>query len=140
MQWTYNRLEGDAREWAIKNNQPRGERCIKVNGGHQMGKSAIDDIAGNGLHGFSTRKGKQDEDKGMVRGMDGQWKAKRGSVAKRRKNTSRMATTEQINSMQMDSLERKEMAARVSEAINRRRKELRSKNRNHSARRGDRKV
>ncbi len=135
MQWTYNRLKGEAREWAVANNQPRGERCIKVNGGHQMRKSSIDDIAGNGLHGFSTRRGKQDEDKGMVRGMDGQWKAKRGSVAKRRKNTSRMATTEQIKFMQMDSFERKERAARLNETLMRRRKDLRRRNRNHRARR-----
>lgn len=137
MNWTYNRLEGKAREWAVANNQPRGERCVKVNGGHQMGKSAVDDIAGNGLYGFSTRRGKQDEDKGMVRGMDGQWKAKRGSIAKRRKNTSRLATTEQIRLMQMDSLEKEERAARLAETLMRRRKDLRRKSRNNRARRGN---
>ncbi len=143
MTWTYNRLNGKAREWARRNRIPTGERCVPVKGGRKMGKSAITKVAGDGSYGFSTRRDKKDgETTKMVMGLDGQWKAWRGTSVRRRKNVCRMATKGQIKKMEMDDYDRLESLTKEAiihqvklEKERAIRRELRKRNRNPRARR-----
>lgn len=147
MTWTYNRLKNEARQWARKNRIPTGERCVPVKGGRKMSKSAITEVAGDGSYGFSTRRDKKDgETTKVVKGLDGQWKAWRGTSVRRRKNVCRMLTANQIKGLQMDSDDR--LDAFTKEAIIHQvrlekerviRRQLRKRNRNPRARRGHRK-
>lgn len=144
MIWTYNSLKGESRKWARENRIPVGERCIPVKGRRKMGKSAIDRVAGNGVHGFSMRRNKGDgETTKMVRGLDNQWKPGRGTIVRHRKNICQMATNETIKTMQMDDHDkRKALAKEVivrQERLAREKtikRELRKRNRNPKARRG----
>lgn len=144
MIWTYNRLQGEARDWARKNRIPIGEKCLPAKGRKAMGKSAIDKIAGNGSFGFSTRRGREDGDTAcMTRGLDNQWKSGRGSIVRRRKNICRMMTTKAIDGMQMDRFERHEVSVKKNLARQIKMaqaktlmREIRSRNRNPKARRG----
>lgn len=143
MIWTYNRLKEQAREWALQNKHPLAERCVKVIGGKKMAKSGIDSIAGNGTFGFSTRRGKTDGvPVKLTKGLDGQWKSGRGSVAKRKKNVCRMATSEEIKRMQMDKVDIQELVQKEAQLIamekeieRQERKQNRRAKRNHRARR-----
>lgn len=141
--WSYNRLNGEAVEWAKKNEMPKAEYCIRVKGGKKMAKSTVETVAGNGLYGFSMRKRRNAEEASITVGMDGQYKSGRGSVARRRKNVSRLASKEQIKLSMMDEFDKKKVQERDDFLQNIKleremalKKALRKSKRNPKARRG----
>ena len=80
----YNRLGGDAREWAKANQLARSEYCVHVKGGKRFeGPEWIKNKCGDGRMGFSTRRKNQDEVR-MERGLDGQLKRKRTTLLNKR--------------------------------------------------------
>lgn len=140
MTWTYNVLRDDDRKWAQENKMPTSEKCTHVVGGKHRGKfgDSLSKVAGNGLHGFSSKRQKQDPVK-MTVGMDGQYKKDRKTIVRRRKNVSRLWGQSQIRKIQMDSTDK--FVAFLAETPWRlgkieARKAIRRRNRNHRARRG----
>lgn len=80
----YNRLDGEAREWAKDNQFARSEHCVHVKNGKRFGGPVWARIkCGDGRMGFSTRRKGQDEGR-MEVGLDGQFKKKRGSLVRRK--------------------------------------------------------
>lgn len=76
----FNRLNGDAREWAKDNKFPRSEYCVPVKGGNRFsGAKWQKDKCGDGRMGFSTRRKNQD-DISIEIGLDGQFKKKRSTL------------------------------------------------------------
>lgn len=143
----YNRLDGEARKWAGQHSYPKSERCVRVNGVRKRAKSDVDKVAGNGTFGFTMRRGKGDGDETkMVVGLDGQFKKKRGTVARHRKLVNKTWTLEQIRKAQMDELEIEEQAqkeeirrVRKAEQDRETRRVMRGSKRNPKSRRGHRK-
>ncbi len=145
----YNRLDGDAREWAQKNGHATAERCIMVRGRKPMGKSEVETVAGNAGFGFTTRRWKKDDDDGskMTVGLDGQFKKKRGTVARHRKATCRTWTKEQIARAQMDDVDiaeenqvRAKRLAIQRDGERKAKQEARKEKRNPGSRRGHKKC
>lgn len=90
MPMSYNRLQGDTREWAIKNHQPRAEYANRVTQGKEVkGNPDLALIAGNGKYGFTSRRHAEDPVR-MVKGLLGQYTKFRKSVARKKKNVSRL--------------------------------------------------
>ena len=80
----FNRLEGEAREWAAGNRFARSEYCVPVKGGKRFGGENWQKVkCGDGRMGFSTRRKGQDEVQ-MERGLDGQFKKKRSTLVRRK--------------------------------------------------------
>lgn len=80
----FNRLEGQARDWALANRFARSEYCVPVKGGKRFGGPVWQRIkCGDGRMGFSTRRKNQDDVR-MERGMDGQWKKSRHTLVNRK--------------------------------------------------------
>lgn len=144
MSRVYNRLEGEIREWARNNRFNTSERCVRVKEPNKHAFSPIEFVAGNGTLGFSTRRGEgEDYDLCMVKGLEGQWKSGRGTACRKRKNVSRLATLEQFRRMMMDDYELAQEAAKLdairqdkAKTADQLKRELRKKNRNPKARRG----
>lgn len=87
----YNRLEGEAREWAISNRLARSEYCVPVKDGKKFcGEEWQKNKCGDGSMGFSTRRKGQDEVT-MEVGQDGQYKKKRNTLV--RPNSARGAAS-----------------------------------------------
>lgn len=144
MTWTYNVLKGEARKWAQENKVPTSEKCTRVVGGKHMGKfgDSLSRVAGNGLHGFSSRRQRQDPVK-MTVGLDGQYKKDRKTVVRRRKNVCRLWNQSQIRKAQMDSTDKfVAFLAETPHLLAKRivKKAARRRNRNHRARRGHKKC
>lgn len=80
----FNRLEGEAREWAASRHLPKSEYCVPVKGGKRFGGPNWQKTkCGNGRMGFSTRRKGQDEVR-MELGLDGQLKKKRSTLVNKR--------------------------------------------------------
>jgi len=80
----YNRLNGDARDWAKDNGFPRSEFCTPVKGGKKFGGPKwLKDKCGDGSMGFSTRRKGQEEVR-IVVGGDGQLRKKRHTLVRRK--------------------------------------------------------
>ncbi len=76
----YNRLDGDARNWARSNRLAMSEHCVSVKGGRRFnGSEWQKSTCGDGSMGFSTRR-KGQEDVQMETGMDGQLKKSRATL------------------------------------------------------------
>jgi len=87
----YNRLEGEARQWAESNRFARSEFCVPVKGGKRFGGEDWQRIkCGDGRMGFTTRRKGQSEVQ-MEVGLDGQFKKKRHTLV-RRKSANATAT------------------------------------------------
>jgi len=140
----YNRLTGEAREWATENKIPIGERCVRVNGRRRMAEAEVDKVAGNGSFGFSSRRKRdEDDDVKMTEGMYGQFKSGRKTVARRRKMAHNTWTKDEIRKAQMDEfdLEQARKEADRKRSIQRAKEQeikraIRKQNRNSKARRG----
>ena len=90
MAMSYNRLQGDTREWAIKNNQPRAEYANRVTKGKEVrGIPELALIAGDGKYGFHSRRHSEDPVR-MVKGRAGQYTKFRKSVVRKKKNICRL--------------------------------------------------
>lgn len=90
MAMSYNRLQGDTQAWAIKNNQPRAEYANRVTEGKKVrGTPELALVAGNGTHGFNSRRHSEDPVR-MVKGRMGQFTKFRKSVVRKKKNVSRL--------------------------------------------------
>ena len=90
MPMSYNRLQGDTREWAINNQQPRAEYANRVVKGKEVrGNPTLAQVAGNGKYGFHSRRHSEDPVR-MVKGKAGQYTKFRKSVARKKKNVSRL--------------------------------------------------
>jgi len=86
----YNRLEGEAREWAKNNGFARSEHCIGVKGGKRFGGPVwVKNRCGDGRMGFSTRRKNVSEVR-IEQGLDGQLKRKRSTLINKR--SARAAT------------------------------------------------
>ena len=78
----YNRLEGDARDWAQNNRFARSEHCVKVKDGKRFsGADWQKSKCGDGSMGFSTRR-KGQEEVSMETGLDGQFKKSRSTLTR----------------------------------------------------------
>lgn len=76
----FNRLTGEARDWAKENNIPRSEHCVRVVDGKKFsGDDWIKTKCGDGRMGFSMKRRGQDEVR-FEEGLDGQLKKKRLST------------------------------------------------------------
>jgi len=142
---TYNHIGKRARNWGDdkKVRVKSTEYCVRVKGGKvQSSNPGLAKVAGNGQYGFPTRKHDQDE-LGITVGMDGQFMRKRKSLARRKKNISRLATSRQINVGCTDRLILKERfcmhAASDREKVVAERRAKRKRNRNRKAARNRRK-
>ncbi len=90
MPMSYNRLQGDTREWAVNNQQPRAEYANRVVKGKEVkGNPTLALVAGNGKYGFHSRRHSEDPVR-MVKGLLGQYTKFRKSVARKKKNVSRL--------------------------------------------------
>ncbi|KKL15250.1 hypothetical protein LCGC14_2507480 [marine sediment metagenome] len=97
MPMSYNRLQGNTREWAFKNNQPRAEYANRVTRGKEIkGNPSLSLIAGNGKYGFHSRRHAEDPVR-MVKGKEGQYTKFRKSVARKKKNVSRLCPTKYLS-------------------------------------------
>jgi len=122
----YNSLEGEARAWASDNKFSRGEYAIRVKGGKKVSSNAeVARVAGDGRFGFNSRKVCMDPVR-MICGMDGQYIKKRKSVARPRKNISRLWMKKDLTRDIMLELEREKQESRIH----------RRRNRNKVARKG----
>ncbi len=143
----FNRLEGEAREWAANNLLARSEFCVPVKEGKRFGGPQwVLDKCGNGRMGFSTRRKGQDEVR-MEIGTDGQIKKKRHTLVRMksaRATTSRrdrridgskcgLISSEAIKEAQFDPIV-------VAQKKKEYRKSKRIKNRNSRARRGHKRA
>ena len=127
MAMSYNRLQGDTREWAIKNNQPRAEYANRVTKGKEVrGIPELALIAGDGKYGFHSRRHSEDPVR-MVKGRAGQYTKFRKSVVRKAKNVCRLCPTRYLNDY--DPIEA-EIQRGHTKTLRRRR------NRNGKARRG----
>lgn len=80
----FNRLEGEAREWAASNRFSRSEYCVPVKGGSRFGgQDWQKNKCGDGRMGFSTRRKGQEEVR-MEQGLDGQLKKKRSTLVNKK--------------------------------------------------------
>ncbi len=80
----FNRLDGEAREWAASRHLPRSEYCVPVKGGKRFGgPNWQKNKCGDGRMGFSTRRKGQEEVR-MELGLDGQLKKKRATLVNKR--------------------------------------------------------
>lgn len=76
----FNRLQGEARDWAKKNKIAQSEHCVRVVDGNRFGGEAwIKNKCGDGRMGFSMRRKGQDE-VSLEEGLDGQLKKKKRSA------------------------------------------------------------
>lgn len=96
MPMSYNRLQGENREWAIKNHQPKAEYANRVSKSKEIkGNPELALIAGNGKYGFTSRRHSEDPVR-MVKGKAGQYTKFRKSVARKAKNVSRLCPTQYL--------------------------------------------
>lgn len=80
----FNRLEGEAREWAANHRFARSEYCVPVSGGKKFsGPNWQATKCGDGRMGFSTRRKGQDE-VCMELGLDGQLKKRRSTLVNKK--------------------------------------------------------
>lgn len=78
--WGYNRINGEAGEWARNNRFFRSEHCVHVKDGKRFGGEQWQkDKCGDGTMGFSTRRRGQDEVH-LETGLDGQTKKRRHTL------------------------------------------------------------
>lgn len=97
MAMSYNRLQGENREWAIQNNQPRAEYAnIVVKGKMVRSNPELALIAGNGKYGFHSRRHSEDPVR-MVKGLAGQYTKFRKSVARKAKNVCCLCPTKYLS-------------------------------------------
>lgn len=90
MVMSYNRLQGGTREWAFRNDQPRAEYANRVTKGKEIrGNPGLALLAGNGKYGFHSRRHAEDPVR-MSKGLLGQYTKFRKSVARKKKNVSRL--------------------------------------------------
>lgn len=93
----YNPLPQENQEWASQHGIWRAEFCKRVKGVPiKPNPDAVTKTAGNGVYGFPARKFSPDKSK-MTTGLYGQHKSARKTIAKKRKNTCRLATNTQVN-------------------------------------------
>lgn len=140
---SYNRLDGEARQWAKDNRIPRSEFCVPVNGGKRFGGPDWAKMkCGNGRMGFTTRRRRQDKVRIEV-GLDGQFKASRKTLVNRR--SLRCLASHQtrridgsrcglVSNTQLQQVSRDPLKIAAQKEIQKKHK--RSRNRNHRARRG----
>lgn len=127
MPMSYNRLQGEIREWAFKNDQPRAEYANRVTKGKEVkGNPVLALVAGNGKYGFHSRRHAEDPVR-MVKGKEGQYTKFRKSVARKKKNVSRLCPVKYLNDYDPIAVAIRE---EQTKRIQRRRK------RNNKARRG----
>ncbi len=127
MAMSYNRLQGDTREWAINNQQPRAEYANRVTKGKEVrGNPTLALVAGNGKYGFHSRRHSEDPVR-MVKGKAGQYTKFRKSVVRKKKNVSRLCR-------KMDFGEDDPIAVAIQQEHTKRMQ--RRRNRNGRARRG----
>lgn len=80
----FNRLEGEARQWAAANQFAKSEFCVPVKDGKKFGGPQWQKTkCGDGRMGFTTRRRKADEGR-MERELDGQFKRKRMTLLNRK--------------------------------------------------------
>ncbi len=97
MPMSYNRLQGDTREWAFKNDQPRAEYANRVTQGKEIkGNPSLSLVAGNGRYGFHSRRHAENPVR-MSKGLLGQYTKFRKSVARKKKNVSRLCPTKYLS-------------------------------------------
>ena len=90
MAMSYNRLQGEIREWAFRNDQPRAEYGNRVVGGKEIRSNPkLSLVAGNGKFGFHSRRHAEDPVR-MIKGRAGQYTKFRKSVARKKKDVSRL--------------------------------------------------
>lgn len=90
MAMSYNRLQGETREWAIQNHQPRAEYANRVVKGKMVRSNpGLSLIAGNGKYGFTSRRHAEDPVR-MIKGRAGQYTKFRKSVVRKKKNVSHL--------------------------------------------------
>ena len=142
----FNRLEGDAREWAGDNQMPKSEFTVPVNGGKRFGgENWQKQKCGNGRFGFPSRR--QGDPVKMTTGVDGQHKPARSTTVRGKSSRStssnharrvdgsrvRLITTAEIRMSARDP-------QRVAQEKKWAKKARRAKNRNPRARRGHKKM
>ena len=143
----YNRLEGDAREWAAGNRFARSEYCVPVKGGKRFGGPTWVKVkCGDGRMGFSTRRKGQD-DVQMEVGLDGQFKKKRSTLV-RRKSAGATATRRKrrvdgsvcglVCQSQIMEAQRDPIVVAQQRKVSA--KSKRARNRNNAARRGHKRA
>lgn len=94
---SYNRLEGEAAQFARNWGMGIGEFCIRNKGRRfKPPQTDFERRAGNRSFGFPTRHTDQDPCK-MVVGLDGQYKSARKTVCRPRKNICRLASNRQVS-------------------------------------------
>lgn len=97
MAMSYNRLQGEIREWAFRNGQPRAEYANRVVKGKEVRSNPeLALIAGNGKYGFTSRRHAEDPVK-MIKGRAGQYTKFRKSVARKAKNVCRLCPTKYLS-------------------------------------------
>jgi len=137
------------RDWAKKNKFRHYEATIRVHKGrHKAMAGDIGKIAGDGKYGFTSRRTSKNEDAcKMVEGLDGQLLKSRKTIVRKRKNTCILWSPTELFESQLDShvLEKRlsEKLGRVQDVVKEQRiakKETRKRNRNHKARRTQRKL
>ena len=97
MPMSYNRLQGKIREWAFRNNQPRAEYANRVTRGKKIkGNPTLALVAGDGGYGFHSRRHAEDPVR-MSKGLLGQYTKFRKSVARKKKNVSRLCRRRDLN-------------------------------------------
>lgn len=143
----YNRLEGEAREWAKDNGFARSEHCVSVKGGKRFGGANWQkQKCGDGRMGFSTRRKNVSEVR-IERGLMGQSKRKRSTLINKR--SARAAIGRKIrridgsrcglvsNTIIME-IQRDPLMVAQQRKVHK--KAVRSQNRNNKARRGHKKA
>ncbi len=126
MSKVYNRLEGQAREWAISQRMPRAEYGERVKSGKQIRSNArLAMIAGDGTFGFNSRRRAKDSVK-ITKGTQGQYMCLRKSIARKKKNVCQLGSSQSF--VIADKLLQKQQERKEKRI-------LRRKNRNKKARR-----
>jgi hypothetical protein len=139
----FNRLDGTDWVWAKDHGFFVSERCVSVKGSKRFKGPLWQKIkCGDGSMGFSTRR-KGHEEVHLERGLDGQWKKKRGSMVRPRSaraSASRHARRVDgskcglVSSVCLDDASRDPLVVESERIVHK--KSVRAHNRNNGARRG----
>ncbi len=143
----YNRLKGEAREWAADNKFARSEFCVRVKGGKKFSGEEWQAIkCGDGRMGFSSRRKGHTEAK-MEMGLDGQYKKKRRTLVNPRSaRASASRTPRRVDGSRISLassvtiFESQRDPVVVAQQRKEHKKIGRAKNRNNGARRGHKKI
>ncbi len=143
----YNLLSGNNKKWSKENGFRHYEATTRVKGGrHKAMSGDVGKVAGDGTYGFSFKRTGEDDVK-MTEGIHGGFVKKRKSIAKKRKNTCLLWSPQELLESQLDDhvLEKilSEKLGRIQDTVKEQReakRQTRKRNRNHKARRTQRRL